>query len=142
VKFCVFTISENLVSTDFNSVRMNSNRPLPSLNPGAERVSYSPVFHLIELRAELKFTQARQGGLDVTSHHHDRGFFIQSFGLKSRVARLAHWHVPRRLNVRFWHKADIAIALNHVLWRVARIGRALVTAEPTAAVESSKRGCS
>src|SRR6516165_11672228 len=29
-----------------------------------------------------------------------------------------------------------------IVWQAARIGRALVTAEPTAAVESRKRGCS
>ena len=40
---------------------VNANAILPPLNPCADRVSYSPVFHQIKLCAELKYTQGRGG---------------------------------------------------------------------------------
>jgi hypothetical protein len=45
--FSVFARSKNFVPGCFDPLRVNDDRPLPSLNPRAERVSYPPVFHQI-----------------------------------------------------------------------------------------------
>ena len=58
VKFGVFARSKNFDPGCFDALRVNDDRPLPSLNPRADCVSYSPVLHQIELRAKLTATQA------------------------------------------------------------------------------------
>jgi hypothetical protein len=48
VKFCVVARSKDSVHRDFNSLRMNGDDPLPSLNSSADCVSYCSVFYLIK----------------------------------------------------------------------------------------------
>jgi hypothetical protein len=48
-KLCVFTRSVSLFRGYFESRRMNDHQPLPAFNARAERVSYSSVFHRMNL---------------------------------------------------------------------------------------------
>jgi len=57
-RFGVFAISEHFDPGCFDALGVNDNRPLPSLNPRAKRVSYSPVIHQIKPCAKLEYTQA------------------------------------------------------------------------------------
>jgi len=49
LKFRVSARSETFFPSYFDPPRVNGHEPLPSLNPRAERVSYSPVFHRLSL---------------------------------------------------------------------------------------------
>ena len=70
MQFCIFARSENSLPLDFDSLMINGHKPLPSLNPHANRISYASVFHSIKFRAELKFAQgpAQSGTVLFTSH--------------------------------------------------------------------------
>jgi len=61
LKFSLFARSKNFVCLRFDPLRVNDDKPLPALNPRAERVSYSSVFHRIKLRAELESAQGCLG---------------------------------------------------------------------------------
>jgi len=54
-------IRKSYLTIHLDTFGVNDHEPLPALNPYADRVSYSPVFHQIKLCAELEYTQG-QGG--------------------------------------------------------------------------------
>jgi hypothetical protein len=58
----VVACSKNFDSGCFDPLRVNDDRPLSSLNRRAERLTYSTVFHHIELRAELNPAQGHGAG--------------------------------------------------------------------------------
>jgi len=73
VRLSVFAISKHFDRGCFDALGVNDNRPLASLNPRAERVSYSPVIHQIEPCAKLEYTQAPAGRIGRQAAHPRRG---------------------------------------------------------------------
>ena len=60
-QFCLFAVTVYHFSGAFNVLRMNGNDPLVPFNPGADRISYSPIFHSDMIALSLEVGNAPMG---------------------------------------------------------------------------------
>jgi hypothetical protein len=76
-QFGLFAVTVYHFSVAFNVLRMNGYDPLVPFDPGADRISYSPVFHSDMIALSLEGGNARIGGalitLEVGRNTHCRG---------------------------------------------------------------------